>query len=830
MNAAAPQQFTAAQIARALGKQRQAVQHLLRDVAPSGTKIVTGNAASAWSISALPQAVQLELAAGAAREHCGSVDEFVVNSPAPVWEPPIPIEKLHPSHREKATKLRDVMDTTLIRSEDITVPESELCAIGAADFKRVFGYAISTRHFRRILDRTLQRDGNAHNWSRLAIYLDDSAFSLSAPDPAAARIQYLHRALDETIKHLENKNAPTSDDRAYLFDAAFHHYEKLTREHDEKPADKDERKRIKRSLVLYLRSALPVLSKSESALRRLFELKLNIWIEGGRTPQSLMDKRPLGSGNFRKPDFAADLKKIQDEAIRLGGNESLAHRQLRKRHELSPEFCAHYDFNIRKNKSYVPKSIRAELTPQVNMTGPLFQGPWKAREEGPYIPRDWSDTRPGDYFSGDDVTWNHYFYFYDDDGKLQIERGECLLLTDLRTGYPLDFLLIAGKYNSRHIRSLILSVHDKLGLPHIGTYLENGVWRARMISGEKQKHFIHWRETQHGFSNLGLGLGNHQELGLGEIGLATRNTTIHRAKPIEGMFHILQDVQRRERGFIGNNERLNGQERMLEFIGRCRSGKELPESELLSMQDWRDRIRAGLEEYMHEPQNGKMLPGVSPFEMWAPAMDQKPLRKLKPEDRYMLATHKKVVRVRQEGIVLNIGKDRALYCNEETGKLIGRDVLAFYNVDRPDILTCSDLNRQNYFSVKRILLPAMTATREQFAAAHAQINGHKKAAKTIFGKMEHSYSVTVARDNGTTEESKELGRFHNAEVEKSKEAKSAATRTLRKIQLKAAAEGIAVSSNVRNPDRVLAGIDRAKEYRDRIARKEQSTEGQTAHE
>ena len=214
---------------------------------------------------------------------------------------------------------------------------------------------------------------------------------------------------------------------------------------------------------------------------------------------------------------------------------------------------------------------------------------------GPYIPRDWSDVKPGDYFSGDDVTWNHYWYFYDEEGQLHIERGECLVLTDLRTGYPLDFLLIAGKYNSRHIRSLLLKVHDELGLPHIGTYFENSVWRARMISGER-KHALHWLETQRGFQIAETGLGSTQELGLSEpgLGLFTRNATTPRAKTIEGVFHILQDMQRRERGLVGNNERMNGQERMLEFIARCRRGKEDPASEMLSMDEWAQRVRASL--------------------------------------------------------------------------------------------------------------------------------------------------------------------------------------------------------------------------------------------
>ena len=215
-----------------------------------------------------------------------------------------------------------------------------------------------------------------------------------------------------------------------------------------------------------------------------------------------------------------------------------------------------------------------------------------------------------------------------------------------------------------------------------------------------------------------------------------------------------------------------------------------------------------------------MLPGVSPAEMWAPAVAQRPLRKLADEDRYILATHKKPVRVRQEGIILTIGKDRMLYCNEHTGNLIGRDVLAFYNIDHPEILVCSDLNRQNYFAVKRIQLPAMTATGEQFAQAHSQIRGHTKAARTIYGNLEHSYVATVSRDTDCSNQSKELGRFHNEVVEKFKTEKSITTRKLRKIQLQAAAGGIAVSGHVRNPDRVLTGIERAREYRDRIAQKE----------
>ena len=206
----------------------------------------------------------------------------------------------------------------------------------------------------------------------------------------------------------------------------------------------------------------------------------------GRQPTERLNpsknKRPLKSGNRRQQDFTANLEKIRNEAILHGGNESLAHRKLRQAGQLSDAFINHYHFDPRRDKSYVPSTVRAAITNQVNMCGPIHRGPHEAKMRAPYIPRDWFDVAPGDWFSGDDVTWNNYFYFYDDEGRLHIERGECLLLHDLRTGYLLDYVLIAGKYNSRHIRKLILAVHDRHGLPHCGFYFERGVWKARIIT------------------------------------------------------------------------------------------------------------------------------------------------------------------------------------------------------------------------------------------------------------------------------------------------------------------------------------------------------------
>jgi len=248
------------------------------------------------------------------------------------------------------------------------------------------------------------------------------------------------------------------------------------------------------------------------------------------------------------------------------------------------------------------------------------------------------------------------------------------------------------------------------------------------------------------------------------------------------------------------------------------------------MSQWAKRLDEVFSNFNADPQNGKMLNGKSPVEMWSAGLDAKPLKQLPDDARYLLSTHKKIIKVRQEGIVLNIGGERLLYCNDKTGELIGQEVLAHYNIDFPDLLTVSDLNRQNSFAVKRILLPAMSATRAELGAVHTQINGHRKAAKTIYGNIARPVVATIIHDDEQSEDVKELGRFHNAQEEQAKTEQSEIKRKLRKISVQAASAGLVVPSNIRNPDRVQAGIDLEKEVRARIALRQSALKNEAHNE
>lgn len=617
-------------------------------------------------------------------------------------------------------------------------------------------YEISAKQWNRIFDRTVERDAGAENWPRLELYLDETAFPKARKVENVKR-EFLHRELAGMVDTFRRSPSLESDEIAIIFDGAFHHYESLLAAHSAAP----EQRAIKSSLIEYLFTRLPALSKSESSLRRVFDMKLAAWRAGGRSPAAITDQRHLNSGNHREQDFAEDLKKIRDKAWELDGNESLAHRMLRERGELSPEFCGHYAFDIRSNKSYVPRPVRDAVTPLVEAALPLRHSERALQLAGPHIHRVWSDVQPGDWFNADDVTWNHY-YRIPVPGGWDVIRGECLFLTDLRTGYPIDYLLIAGHYNSGHIRRLMLRGHDSVGLPSRGFYLERGVWAARMITGKiKVAGELNWSHTYTGLAGL-----NPPRI--------VRQAWLPRAKPIEGLFHIIQDRMREIPGFVGFNEREEKREGVQKMIAQARRNDPEALAFFPTMEQWRARIDAVLKEYSREPQNGHMLDGASPAEAWEASRARVPLQILSGTQRHILATHGEERPLTLKGIVIRPPgfKQPLCYANEDTGRWLRSGitrVVAFYNFEQPDAITVSDLKRQNFITVNALIQPGMDATNEQRKGSAAMKRGHLAGARIIASEIKHRITHIVERSDAHDEATDELGR-HQIKAQKARRA------------------------------------------------------------
>ena len=661
----------------------------------------------------------------------------------------------------------------------------------------------------------LEKAARANHYRDAEAYLFAACPAQAAPLAREKRLRevhldHLHRPLGEKLRALENRTAPTLEDRPYVWQMAFEHFEGLCADCPER----HDRRQIKRSLLRYLKQAMPGLAKTNNALRAAFDGNLRVWRETGRTPSALNDERPLRSGRPSKGPCADCLARFVGAVVELDGNESQAYRRLRFPEErLCAQCAATWPFDVREAKSDVPRAWRQAARPAVQSALPYRRGPEFARLAGPYIPRDWSDTGPGDYFSADDVTWNHYYWFTDDAGQIQIARGECLLMTDLRTGYPLGFLMIAGKYNSLHVRSLVLRVHDLEtvvqgetvntgGLPHVGLFLEKGVWAARLIEGPHRRgwQWNPWRESELGLRERGLNLD-------------VRHATTPRSKPIEGLLRILQERMRCEPGFVGFDERRDEREVMQDFLARVRSGKEHAGNELPSMDRWRGRVAEILQEFADEPQNGKMLPGVSPAEAWwnglgdKPGIADKPLRRLAEESRYLLASHKRPVEVTPQGIRLRIGKREWVFWGETLAPYVNRRVLAFFNLECPELLVCSDLERQHYFTVKAVTAPAMTASAECLAALNHQRASFTKAAKVLFGGLPKPLGATITRDTEHDETTRALGAFVNEATAQHREQQQAQARKLQEVHRLAGTLGAIIPATPRNPDRVKQGLD-----------------------
>ncbi|SPE61339.1 hypothetical protein SBV1_660001 [Verrucomicrobia bacterium] len=577
----------------------------------------------------------------------------------------------------------------------------------------------------------------------------------------------------------EAKGAMPADELAWA--EILRHYQNLLAALEPPP----NKLALKASLLDFLLAEIPGLVRTTShrqarALRRTFDRKLAKFTKAGR--ESLRDGR-VRSGNFRDTLCSACWEKIHMRAASLGGKVASAWRQLKQEGKLCARCAQRHRFDMRAHKSYVPATIRACVSPFADAAQEWLKSEAAGRMAGPYIPRDHSDYAPGDYFVADDVTWNHNIHKFNADGGVAFYRPECLYFADQRTGYPVGFLLIDGHYNARHIRQALLNTHDLFGLPHKGLWFENGVWRARLVA-DKGPHWVDFVETEDGLKTLGglVKIKNHR----------ARNP---RSKVIEGDFRILQERMRCLPGFVGFNEREEKSDAQKDLERRAVAGKEDPRNASMTLEDLRSHLSTILQEFAEEPQNGARNPGRSPAEGWREGINSKPLRKLPPEARWILATCRQLRPVNANGIVLTFNKhEKWTYADEGLGAFLGQQVWAHYHLDCPELLTVCDLKKTRFISVKGIRLPANSASSEQLASAHKQIAGFNRVARTIAGAARNSIAATVTNDNDFTPAQRQIGieieqdkAAHVADVERA----GAAKRTKEKQGERMILEGLA---------------------------------------
>jgi hypothetical protein len=460
--------------------------------------------------------------------------------------------------------------------------------------------------------------------------------------------------------------------------------------------------------------------------------------------------------------------------LNCDGRVSQAWRELAGKNALSEELLAHYLSNP-ASKSYCPTRIREAVKYEIGMMDDIHHGPRQAKLNGAHISRDWSGVAAMDWLCSDDATLEIYWYISDGKGWFTLMRGQFLPMIDVRSLRVLGFGLRPEKsYNAAMIRTLITRVCDEHGLPRKGFIFEGGIWQnSRLLKGDAAADPLSWGET---------------ELGLRSLGLRFHHSRLPRSKPIERVIGALQDLMEGQLGYVGPDEMHEKFERVQKAKLQVEAGRVHPSEHFYSLDEWEARLEGICAKYNATEQGGKMTGGLCPddaFFKFRKADD--PPTKLPANCRYLLAHHKRPLKVTSNGITLRFGNQAYNYRNEETGRLRGQTVLAWWNPELPETLTVTDMNRENAFCVALSpALPAMDAPEtvpELWRQENERIAAHMSYARVRY-RMLKAKHATPFRHTVVDRATAELGEKIKAgqsrvQAERGKEEKQLAkVRTL----------------------------------------------------
>ena len=366
-------------------------------------------------------------------------------------------------------------------------------------------------------------------------------------------------------------------------------------------------------------------------------------------------------------------------------------------------------------------------------------------------------------------------------------RGQFLLMIDTRTTAILGYALMPERnYNARVIRTLITRAADDYGLPRQGFYFEKGIWKdAKILTGDQGETDVEWAQA---------------EQGLKEFGLRFMHAIRARSKPVERVLGALQSYTESEPGYCGREERHAGFESFARLKQEIEAGRLSPEGRLYTHEQWDARLGELCARYNAEPQQGKHTGGLSPeaaLQKFQKPGD--PTVRFDARCRYLLAHHKRPLRVTANGITLRFGKQTFNYRNARTGQLRGQMVLAWFNPDAPELLTVTDLDRRGAFCVERSqAVPAIDAPEELMAEEMGRIGEHMGYATTRYRILKPKFALPF-RANVVSPQIEEVGQAIAAGRQQAKT--ESATRT----KARKAAESVGMRpENLRRPDQIEA--------------------------
>lgn len=682
----------------------------------------------------------------------------------PDWKPEIPIREIAPECIAFARKLQLALAATWPRIADRSMGRARVEALGREDWQRVFGYAVTGRHWRRIVKMVQARGGGrGADSDPIAVYLPKrirrataarSGVTGSSTGAADPEMEFLAAGMNAIADPLH----PTAIEKAWLWGQVFEHFEAGL------ASGKPERT-WKGRILEWLSDNASGLGGSAASLRHLWGGKIAAWRAGGRDVNALKDRRCVSRQAPPLPE--GDRCILESTAVlETDGRLAQAYRLVRQRGQLSEETARRF-ITEASRIDYVPEAVRREIAPILPALAAYHRGPRTGKLNGAHIERDWSGVHAGDWYNADDCTLPVYYYVPGGDWW-RLTRGQCLVMIDLRTRRILDFVLIDEKsYDALRVRRLMNRVCERFGLPRRGFYFEGGIWeKSRIVTGGRRAS--------------GVAGPAEIETGFRALGIQFRHARTPRAKPVERVLGLLQNRLEAVPGYAGRNEMVDRFERVHRAKLDVDARRKHPaEAGFLSAEEWFERFGRVCEEFNATPLHGRATEGLSPDAAWERFQDlENPPAKLPPEARHLFATHRSVRKIRKNGICISIGKGKNafVYRSAETGDRVGQQVVAWFDPDSPEFCTITDMDNRNPVTVPRATsIPAMDATREELEEAMASVQSHERAIRERYSRLRASY-IPAARPNLVAPSTAALGREMKAQRDA---AKGAATKRSR---------------------------------------------------
>ncbi len=207
----------------------------------------------------------------------------MVKAGVTAWISPVPMSEISDVCLTETNKSKQALLPSLRRQ--FVTSQADFEHDGVKDWEKVFGQKITTRHFRELIRRTVQRDGGREDWANLALYLP------AKPDRkrGVTELNEQFPALVSTI------NAGASADK--IFEKAFEIEAQMVNAGQP-------RNRAARLLRAVITERAPSLATSQDGLLKTYNRKRERW-----QSKEAFDKR-AGNKGAKESELTGQIKSL----------------------------------------------------------------------------------------------------------------------------------------------------------------------------------------------------------------------------------------------------------------------------------------------------------------------------------------------------------------------------------------------------------------------------------------------------------------------------------------------------------------------------------------